>query len=193
MATGAVLSARWPVILVAIAVALAGLAAYRRSAGGRIATDRLLARLPVLGAVRRNLAAARLGRTLESLLNAGLPLTQALDVAAGTLVDAGASEDVSRAREEVVTGGALAAALGRARAFPYLFLQMVALGEESGRLEEMLERGATISEEQVERSLGRLVRLLEPALIVTFGIVAGFVAISLLQAIYGMRIEGFSP
>lgn len=193
MATGAFLSSRWPVLLVACTAGFGTVLAFRRTPGGRVATDRFLARLPVLGAIRQNLAATRLGRTLASLLGAGLPLVQALEVAERTLVDAGAVEDVTRAREEVVTGGTLSSALGRAAAFPYLFLQMVALGEESGRLEEMLERGAHTSEEQLERSLTRLVRLLEPALIVTFGIVAGWVAMSLLQAIYGMRIEGFTP
>ena len=126
-------------------------------------------------------------------MGAGLPLVQALDVAAGTLTDAGAAEDVGRAREDVVTGSSLAAALGRASALPFLFLQIVALGEESGRLQEMLGRGAVAAEEQLERSTTRMVRLVEPALIVGFGLVAGFVALSLLQAIYGMRIEGFTP
>lgn len=193
MATGDFLARHWLSMGLAVAAAAGGVAAYRRTPPGRVAVDRLLTRLPVLGPIRRNLAAARLGRTLESLLGAGLPLVQALDVAAGTLTDAGAAEDVARAREDVVTGSSLAAALGRAAAFPFLFLQIVELGEESGRLQDMLTRGADVAEEQLERSLTRMVRLVEPTLIVGFGIVAGFVALSLLQAIYGMRIEGFTP
>jgi general secretion pathway protein F len=193
MATGDILARHWLSMGLAVAAAVGVVATYRRTPSGRVAVDRLLTRLPVLGPIRRNLAAARLGRTLESLLGAGLPLVQALDVAAGTLTDAGAAEDVARAREDVVTGSSLAAALGRAAAFPFLFLQIVELGEESGRLQDMLARGADVAEEQLERSLTRMVRLVEPTLIVGFGIVAGFVALSLLQAIYGMRIEGFTP
>lgn len=193
MSMGAFLSEQWLALLLGGVLALGLALAYRGTASGRVRTDRLMARLPVLGPVRRNLAAARLGRTLESLLQAGLPLVQALEVAADTLSDAGGAEDVARAREDVVGGTTLATGLGRAAAFPYLFLQMVSLGEESGRLVDMLGRGADTAEEQLERSLSRMVQLVEPTLIVAFGVMAGFVALSLLQAIYGMRIEGFMP
>jgi len=193
MAASAFLTRNWVVLALSTVGVVGAAMAYRGLPSGRAVTDRLFARLPVIGPIRRNLAAARLGRTLEGLLGAGLPLVQALDVAAGTLTDAGAAQDVAKAREDVVTGSNLASALGHSAAFPYLFLQMVALGEESGRLQEMLGRGANAAEDQLERSLTRMVRLVEPTLIVVFGVVAGFVALSLLQAIYGMRIEGLTP
>jgi len=191
MSIGDVLAHHWPSFLLGMGAVIAAAVSYRRSVHGRRTIDRVLARLPVIGPIRRNLSAVRFGRTLASLLASGLPAVRALEIASSSLSDAGAKEDVANARDEVETGVSLSVALGRARAFPYLFHQMVAVGEESGRLQEMLDRAAGVAEESLERALARMVRLVEPTLIVLFGIIAGFVALSLLQAIYGMRVEGF--
>lgn len=165
-------------------------AAYRRSDEGRLTTDALLLHVPILGALRRQIAAARLGRSLATLLAGGLPALSALDISAEALNDAAARDEVLAAREEVRAGGRLAAALARGRAFPFVFLQMVEVGEEGGRLHEMLERGAEAMEQDLERALERLVRLAEPALILLFGGAVGFFAMAMLQAIYGVRIDG---
>ena len=189
--TSAFLGQWWPVLLLAaVAAAFLG-TAYRRSAPGRAATDALLLRLPLVGPLRQRLVATRLGRSLATLLESGLPILPSLDVAADSLADTAAAREVLLAREEVRAGVPLAAALGRGRAFPYLFLQMVELGEEGGRLPEMLQRAATSAEAELQRGLERLLRLVEPAMIVAFGVVAGFVALSLLQAIYGVRVDVF--
>ena len=191
LATGSFLGQWWQLLaLAAVSVTALGVT-YRRSERGRAVTDALLLRVPIAGGLRQRLAAARLGRSLSTLLNSGLPILPSLDVAANSLADAAAARQVHEAREEVRAGVRLAPALGRGRAFPYLFLQMVELGEEGGLLPEMLERAATAAEQELQRGLERLVRLIEPAMIVVFGAVAGFVALSLLQAIYGMRLDAF--
>jgi len=89
----------------------------------------------------------------------------------------------------VRAGGRLAAALGRWRTFPALLIQMMEVGEEGGRLPEMLERAAAALERELERALDRLVRLAEPVMILVLGGAIGFVALSLLQAIYGVRMD----
>jgi type II secretory pathway component PulF len=186
-----VLGRWWPVFLVGAAAGVFALSSYRHSAGGRLHSDAWLLRLPVVGALRQRLAAARLGRALATLLGSGLPVLPALDAAAESLADAAATEEVQRAREEVRAGSRLAAALGRGRAFPYVFLQMVELGEESGRLPEMLDRAATAAEEELRRGLERVIRLVEPTMIILFGAVVAFVALALLQAIYSVRVDAF--
>jgi general secretion pathway protein F len=189
--TGAFLGEWWPVLLLAgIAAGLLTVVAYR-SPTGRTLTDNVLLRLPIIGPLRQRLAAARLGRSLATLLESGLPILPALDVAADSLTSTAAAGEVLEAREEVRAGVPLATALGRGHAFPYVFMQMVQLGEEGGRLPEMLERAANAAEQDLQRGLERLMRLVEPALIVAFGVVAGFVALSLLQAIYGVRVDAF--
>ena len=191
LAAGSFLGQWWQLLaLAAVSVTALGVT-YRRSERGRAVTDALLLRVPVAGGLRQRLAAARLGRSLSTLLNSGLPILPSLDMAANSLADAAAARQVHQAREEVRAGVRLAPALGRGRAFPYLFLQRVELGEEGGLLPEMLERAATAAEQELQRGLERLVRLIEPAMIVVFGAVAGFVALSLLQAIYGVRLDAF--
>lgn len=191
MATSTFLGKWWPVIAVATLIIGLIFVAYRRSPAGRLVIDGLLLQLPVIGPLRQNLTAARFGRSLGTLLDGGLPILTSLDVAAHTLTDAAAAEQVTRAREEVQAGVTLAQALGRGSAFPFLFHQMVELGEEAGRLPEMLERAAGAAEQTLERGLDRMVRLVEPAMIVFFGGIAGLVAVSLLQAIYGIQVTGF--
>lgn len=179
----------WPVLILFAVVTIGLLASYRRTESGRLTTDALLLRVPIVGGLRQQLTAARFGRTFGTLLHSGLPILQSLDIAGSALTDAAASREIERAREEIQAGVAVAPALGRGRAFPFIFHQMVELGEEAGRLPEMLERAATAAERDLERGLDRLVRLVEPAMIVLFGGVAGFVAMALLQAIYALRVD----
>lgn len=179
----------WPALAALAGLAAAGAATYRRTPGGRLTIDTVLLRLPVVGALRRQLAAARLGRSLATLLGSGLPALAAMEIAAGGLGDAAAAAAVMRAREEVRAGERMAPALERGRAFPHLFLQMVEVGEEGGRLPEMLGRGAAAMEREAERGLDRLVRLVEPAMILVLGGAVGFFALALLQAVYGIRAD----
>jgi len=88
-------------------------------------------------------------------------------------------------------GSALKTAVAESPIFPALLSQLVAVGEDSGRLRDFLVKAADIFEDKTERSLQRLVTLAEPAMIVTFGSVVAFVALSLLQAIYGVNASSF--
>ncbi|HEX7049248.1 MAG TPA: type II secretion system F family protein [Longimicrobiales bacterium] len=191
LAIAAFVGTWWPALLVGGITCAALAVAYRRTPAGRRRTDTVLLRLPIVGALRQRAAAARLGRALATLLGAGLPIVPALDIGAETLADEAVAAELRRAREEVRAGGRLAAALGRGGAFPFLFLQMVEMGEESGRLPALLDRAAAGAEQELERNLERLVRLAEPAMILIFGGIIGFVALALLQAIYGVRVDAF--
>ncbi len=183
---------RWWLPLLVGALALGGGAvAWARTERGRARLSALLLRLPVVGPLRRRMSAARFGRSLAQLLESGLPIVPALDAAAASLADPAAAAEVEDARRRVRAGRGLADALRRGDAFPPLFLRMAELGEEGGRLPTMLGRAADVAEEELERRLERLVRLVEPAMVVLFGVVVGFVALSLLQAIYGVRLQGF--
>jgi general secretion pathway protein F len=180
----------WPACVGAVAVAAVGYSAYRRTRSGRLVVDRLWLGVPLVGGVRRLHAAVRFGRALSALLESGLPVLPALSVAADAVGDAAVAAEVRSAREQVRAGGRLGAALGRRRVFPFLFLQMTDVGEESGRLAEMLGRAANTMEQELERTLDRMVRLVEPALILLLGGAVGFVALALLRAVYSIRAEG---
>ena len=121
---------------------------YKSSAG----IDRALLATPVVGPLRRRIATARLERTLATLLGSGLPILPALEIAAASQADAAVAEEVLRAREEVRAGDRLNASLRRGGVFPFLFVQMVEVGEEGGRLPEMLERAAAAMHGPDERA-----------------------------------------
>jgi general secretion pathway protein F len=187
LATGDFAGRWWPALLMAPVLLAAALTAVRATEEGRLAVDRALLRAPVAGKIRRSVAAVRLARALSTLLRSGMPILPALETAAEAQSDAAVAADVLRVREEVRAGDGLAVSLRRGGVYPFSFLQMVEVGEEGGRLPEMLERAAEAMEGEVERSLERLLRLVEPVMIVAFGGAVGFVALSLLQAIYGIQ------
>jgi general secretion pathway protein F len=181
------LKSAWPV-LIAIAAAIPLILSWvRRTDEGRRAAARLLLELPLIRSLRRQALGARVARLLAVLLGGGAPLLSALDEAVECLPDPLAREEVARIRTRVREGGALNRAFAEGGFFHPLLSQLVAVGEESGRLQEFLLKAAEIFEERTERGAQRLVTLLEPAMIVTFGGVVALVALSVLQAIYGVN------
>ncbi|MEO7712603.1 MAG: type II secretion system F family protein [Gemmatimonadaceae bacterium] len=178
----------WLALVPLAAVGLTGLTVHLRSSTGRYQLAWLSMHLPIVGPIRQRLAAARFGQTMAPLLASGFPMLAALDIAATALSDPIASDRVRRAREEVRAGGRLGTAVTRANLFPPAFVQMVEVGDEAGRLPDLLTRAGDAMELELGRRLDRIVRLVEPALIVLFGGAVGFVALSLLRAIYSIRV-----
>ena len=183
--------AAWPVLVGAVALGVIGVAVGRRTEGGRRMGAVILLRAPIAGSVRRYTLAARFARVLGVLLAGGASMLTALDEAIQSLVDPLAREEVTRIRSNVRDGVALNAAIAGGTLFPPLLARLVAVGEESSRLEEFLGRAADICEDKAERLLQRLVALAEPAMIVGLGGIVAFVALSLLQAIYGVDASAF--
>jgi type II secretory pathway component PulF len=155
--------------------------------GGREAFARVLLSLPLVGPLRSHVLAGRFARLSAVLITNGAAVLNALADAAASMADPIASKEVERVRSEVREGSTLHAALGRGSLFPRLLPQLVAVGEESGKLPLFLVRAADIFERGAQRKLERLVALLEPAMIVMFGGIVAFVALALLQAIYGLN------
>lgn len=179
----------WPWIALGGSIVALAYVGWRSSEEGRERTDAIFLRIPVVGALRARHATARLARTLGTLLTGGVPLLSAIEIAQGTVGDAAVAADLQRSREAVRRGEAFSDSLARGRAFPYAFLRLVEVGEETGELDAVLERAAGLLEAELERRLERLVALLEPGMIVVFGGVVGFVALALLQAIYGIHAD----
>lgn len=146
--------------------------------------------MPLVGPVRLSLASARVLRALGGMLSAGMPLLSALDAAGDAAGDHTVARRLTRAREQVAQGAPLTAALEREAALSPSALQLVAVGESSGRLAEMTRRAGDLAAQEAERGLRTLVTLLEPALILAFGGLIAFVAAALLQAVYSLRPGG---
>ena len=148
-----------------------------------------LLRLPAVGSVRLALASARSARILGALLATGAPALRALDVARQAAGDRAVARRIGRVAERVRTGGGLASALRAEQALDAQVLELAQAGEESGRLAELLGHGALIAESRATRDLQRAVKLIEPLMILGLGGLVAFVALALLQAVYGVRVR----
>jgi general secretion pathway protein F len=177
----------WPLWLALPAVLILGIAWARTTEEGRRAGAALLLKLPPVGTLRRNALGARFARLVGVLLAGGAPLLSALDDTLECLGDPLARDEIARIRARVREGAALNAAIGEGTLFPPLLTQLVAVGEGSSRIQEFLLKAAEILEHRTARAVERLVALAEPAMIVVFGGLVGFVALSLLQAIYSVN------
>jgi type II secretory pathway component PulF len=180
----------WPVVVGCVVSGALCVTAVLRRPQGRLRADAVLLELPVVGGVRLALATARVARALGGMLAAGMPLLPALDAARDAAGDLALAERLGRARERVAAGAPLAPSLQREGALAPSALQLVAVGESSGRLGEMTQRAGDLAAQEAERGLRTLVTLIEPALIVGFGGVVAFVAMALLQAVYSVRPGG---
>jgi type II secretory pathway component PulF len=153
--------------------------------------SRLLLATPLVRTLRQYALAARFSRLLGVLLGGGAPLLVALDDTIESLGDPVARDDVARIRTKVREGGSLRAAVADSPIFPPLLSQLIGVGEDAGQLKEFLTKAAEIFEERTERATQRLAALVEPMMIVIFGAIVAFVALSLLQAIYGINASSF--
>ena len=191
LALSAFLHRVWPALAM-LPFVLAGIFAWMRNAdeGRRFASRAMLA-IPAVNTLREYALAARFSRLLGVLLGGGAPLLVALDDTIESIGDPIAQDDVVRIRTKVREGSSLRAAVADSPIFPPLLAQLIGVGEEAGQLKEFLTKSAEIFEERTERATQRLAALAEPAMIVVFGAIVAFVALSLLQAIYGINASSF--
>jgi general secretion pathway protein F len=137
--------------------------------------DRFKLRLPVLGELVKKIDVGRFARTLGTLLTSGVPVLQAIGIVRDTMTNRVLAEVVDELTEAIRAGRPLALTLRTAESFPPLASQLISVGEESGRLEEMLLQVADILDQEVQTSVQRLTALVEPIIILVMGIVVGFV------------------
>ena len=177
------LAAWWWALLLgfALLVFLAGRAL--KDEGIRMKFDRMLLRLPLIGRLIRDLHAARMARTLATMVSSRLPLLEGLRLTTGTVhnrVLRAASADIA---ESVRTGGSLSGALRRAGIFPPLLVYLAASGEASGRLDIMLERAADYLDREFDAFTTTALSLLEPAIIIVMGVIVALIVLSILLLI----------
>jgi len=146
-------------------------------------------RLPLVGDLTTKVACARFARTLSTLLASGVPVLGALDITRNVLGNVELMRVVEDARGSIREGESIAAPLKRSGAFPPIVTHMIAIGERSGQLEQMLGHVAAAYETQVDARLATLTSLLEPIMIVVMGAIAGGIALSILLPL--MQINEF--
>ena len=173
---------------------LAGFAAviflWRRfsmTPAGRYRIDSFLTTLPVVGGFIQELETARFARTLGTLIKSGVPILGSLTLVQGVIRNRVIAESLDFIRERVREGDALSKPLADSDMFPKLATQMIIVGEETGRLDEMLFKIGDIYEKKVRNLIKKGMSLMEPAVILTMGIIIGFIVISMLMAIFSMN------
>lgn len=173
----------WVVILLA---GLSGLAlrTFKRTVKGRWIFDRTILMIPLFGQLIKKLAVARFTRTLGSLLENGVTLLTALDIVKNIISNVLLSEAIADAIEAVGKGQGLSEALDEAKVFPVLAIQMILVGEQSGKLEKMLNKIADVYENEVEANVMSMTALLEPLMILVMGVLVGFIVLCICLPIF---------
>lgn len=182
-----VLRAYWWALLPALVGTVLVFMHYSRTPRGKARLDRLKLKLPLVGELIRKVETARFARTLGTLVRSGVPILQALSLVRDTVGNTVISRGMQRVYDRVQEGERMSRPLAETGHFPSMAVQMITVGEESGRLEEMLLRVADNYEKIVRNLVKRLISLLEPTLILIMGVVVGFIVISMLMAIFSMN------
>jgi type IV pilus assembly protein PilC len=153
---------------------------------GRRAMDRILMRLPVVGPMIIKNVVARFARNLSTLLRSGIPLVQALETVEEIVGKTVAAEDIARARTSIKEGDMMSPVLASSKFFPPMTVSMIAVGEESGSLDILLEKLAVFYEQEVEAAVAGLSSTIEPLMILGVGVLIGFIAISIYMPLFGL-------
>ena len=157
---------------------------WKRSVKMQKTMDRLLLRVPVFGDLVRKSSIARWTRTLSTMFAAGVPLVEALDSVGGASGNAVYQEATEQIQKDVSTGSALTTSMQTTGVFPVMVVQMCAIGEESGSLDQMLGKAAEFYEDEVDEAVKGLSSLLEPFIIVILGVLIGGIVVSMYLPIF---------
>jgi len=160
---------------------------WRKTPAGRMKWDTFCLRAPIAGRLLRMLAVARFAKTLATLLAAGVPLLKAMDIVKNVLGNARLEKVIEEATGSIREGESIADPLRRSGQFPPIVTHMIAVGEKSGQLEQMLESVANSYDSQVETNVQALTSLLEPLMIVVMGAAVGFIAFSIMMPLIQMN------
>lgn len=186
MAVTNFLSSWWWALGAGLAFVVLAVAGVLRTEQGRHAKDRLLLATPVLGSTIQYALVERFCRILGSMVSAGVPLPEALQVATDALRNRVYVRALSGAHEAMLEGQGIATPLARTALFPATAVQMLRVGEETGTLDSQLEVTAQYFETELDYKIKKLTSLFEPAVIVVMGLLVGFVAVALISAMYGV-------
>ena len=182
-----IVRATFPIAVLTSILGFALLSIWKNGEAGRRAFDATLLRLPVVGGLRHASATSRACAALSALLETGVPIATALTHSAKAAGDAAVAARMLEARKSIIAGRALASALDEHNTFTNSSLRLLRAGEETGRLPAMLSHAARLERERAIEGVRRLVRLLEPCLILLFAGLVATVAAALLQAVYSVR------
>ncbi|HMH53169.1 MAG TPA: type II secretion system F family protein [Candidatus Acidoferrum sp.] len=187
MSVSAAMQSYWWAGVLVILGAVLGWRLWTGTPEGRLQWDRLLLQTPRVGSLTMKVETARFLRTLGTMLKSGVPVLGALAVVGDMMSNQIVARSVQRLSESVKRGGTVASAMREHGQFPSLAVHMVRVGEETGRLEDMLIKAAETLEGDVRTDLKRMIGLLEPAVILAMGVLVAFIVVAMLLAIFSVN------
>ncbi|MEM8548866.1 MAG: type II secretion system F family protein, partial [Pseudomonadota bacterium] len=176
----------WIILVGAIAASFAFVYFKKRSKKMREALDRLILKMPIIGGIMEKSAIARYARTLSTMFAAGVPLVEALESVAGATGNIVYENAVLEMRDEVSTGQRLQQSMENTDLFPNMVIQMIAVGEESGQLDDMSAKVADFYEEDVDNAVDNMSSLIEPLIMGILGVLVGGLVIAMYLPIFKM-------
>lgn len=180
------LIARWYILVGAIILIPFAFLRWIDTSSGRDSWDRFLMKAPIFGEVVRKAAIARITRTLSTLLSSGVGLLDAIDIAARTAGNIVIEQSLLKSKESISAGRPLAAPLTKEKVFPDMVVQMIAIGEQSGTLDQMLGKIADFYEDEVENAVKAMTSLIEPLLMVGLGGIIAVIVLAMYLPIFNM-------
>src|SRR5437016_11178421 len=178
---------QWALVIGAVILAGAGgIVVALRTSRGAYAKDQISIKAPILGPIVLSAVLNRFARTLAMVLKAGVPLGQTFEAVIASTGNKVFQRGLTTVKEQMTSGEGFAGPLIRTHLFPPMLTQMVRVGEETGTLDTYLEQAAEFYEEELEYRIRAMTSLIEPVMTVAVGIMVGFIAVSLISAMYGL-------
>ena len=172
---------KWWLILLVVAAAIALFKAYAASPSGKFVLGGIALKIPVFGKLQTKSECARLGRTLCTLLGAGVPMMDAIEITGRSMENVHYKKAMMDAKDQVMRGMALSRPLKTCGLFPPMVVHMVSIGEETGNIETMLENVANYYEDDVQVATEQVMALMEPMIIVVMALVVGVLIMAIMQ------------
>jgi type IV pilus assembly protein PilC len=176
----------WWAVAGGAGIAFALLKKYYATSNGQLVIDRLMLRVPVLGDVLRKAAVSRFTRTLGTLISSGVSILDGLEITARTAGNRVIQDAIMQSRSSIAGGDTIAAPLQKSGVFPPMVISMIAVGEQTGGLDEMLSKIADFYDTEVDAAVSGLLALLEPIMIVVLGVVVGGMVVAMYLPIFDM-------
>jgi len=180
------IGAWWWLVFLLLGLGIYSIFRYHKTYQGRRVIDKMLLKMPVLGNVLKKIAVARFCRTLGTLVSSGVPILDGLEITARTAGNAIVEDAIMATRKSIEEGKTIAEPLRGTDVFPPMVVQMVAVGEQTGALETMLNKIADFYEDEVDEATANLLALLEPIMICFLGVVIGGIVISMYMPMFDL-------
>jgi type II secretion system protein F len=178
----------WILIIVGLISCMVAFSKWSHTREGKSQLDNIKLKVFLLGGFIQKVEITRFSRTLATLIGNGVPVIQALSIAANTIDNTSIKQDMENARKDVVDGAPLSVGMKKSKSFPSMMTNMIAVGEESGMLERSLFKIADSYDTEIDRTIKTITSLLEPGLILFMGLVVGFIVISMLLPIFQLNL-----